>query len=585
MRAVVLVDPVAFTLDLTLDGAPVRVAAEPGESLLTVLRERLAVTSVKDGCAPQGQCGCCTVLVDGQPRVACVTAAERVAGRSVTTVDGLDGAVRDRLVGAFVDCGASQCGFCTPGILVRLAPLVAASTPGGDPPTRLALDRALAAHLCRCTGWHPILRAAASAPDALLTRTDRAWAAQHERATLEGGTDQRVGAEIVLGRAGFADDAAPRDALVAVPYRGAPDGAAQPDVVEAAGVRYVVRETLAAARAASGAVPGRRTTLSVTPPLTPVSAPPGGVALTTNWVEPAYLEPDASWCAPGGPPASPLANGGAFGAKRDSPVGAAAAELAARWARPVRVVWSREDVVALGPKRPPVSLTAVYDPIVGTVTIEGVRCSGANGAHEQRIRVEDRSVVRAVGNGPRVAMMRAPWAEDAVLVEGALHVAGVDRGALVRDDLEASVLADLAIVVASPDGARAAARTTLDLATGAIRSVDVRLAAGDPLDETVLRSYAYGAVHQALGWVLSEGLAVDPATGEIHDRTIRSFGILRARDVPPTTIAIVDDARPPVPRASDAVFAAVAASTWIALGCPPVWPALDTPTSRRLRRS
>ena len=81
-------------VSFTLDGASVTVEVESGESLLAVLRERLGVTSVKDGCAPQGQCGCCTVLVDGDARVACVTPVARIAGRTVTTVDGLDPAWR-----------------------------------------------------------------------------------------------------------------------------------------------------------------------------------------------------------------------------------------------------------------------------------------------------------------------------------------------------------------------------------------------------------------------------------------------------------------------------------------------------------
>jgi aerobic-type carbon monoxide dehydrogenase small subunit (CoxS/CutS family) len=113
--------------------------------LLAVLRERLGILSVKDGCAPQGQCGCCTVLVDGEPRVACVTPVSRVAGRSVTTLEGLVPADRDRLAGAFVATGGSQCGFCTPGIIMRVS--------GGR---ARDLDRALAAHLCRCTGWRTV---------------------------------------------------------------------------------------------------------------------------------------------------------------------------------------------------------------------------------------------------------------------------------------------------------------------------------------------------------------------------------------------------------------------------------------------
>ncbi len=76
-------------IHLVVDGTAVTVP-DDGSSLLAVLRERLGVTAVKDGCSPQGQCGCCTVLVDGAPRVACVTPARRVAGRVITTVDGLD---------------------------------------------------------------------------------------------------------------------------------------------------------------------------------------------------------------------------------------------------------------------------------------------------------------------------------------------------------------------------------------------------------------------------------------------------------------------------------------------------------------
>ena len=108
-------------MQFSCDGRQVEVEAGPVESLLSVLREQLGFTSVKDGCAPQGQCGCCTVLVDGEPRVACVTPATRVSGREVTTVDGLDPSVRDDVADAFAACGGSQCGFCTPGILVRAA--------------------------------------------------------------------------------------------------------------------------------------------------------------------------------------------------------------------------------------------------------------------------------------------------------------------------------------------------------------------------------------------------------------------------------------------------------------------------------
>src|SRR3954462_5285077 len=106
-----------MALSFTVNGKPVEVDGA-GLSLLEVLREQLGIRSVKDGCSPQGQCGCCTVLVDGAPRVACVTPVKRIAGRTVTTVDGLDNA--PRWADAFCATGASQCGFCTPGIIMRL---------------------------------------------------------------------------------------------------------------------------------------------------------------------------------------------------------------------------------------------------------------------------------------------------------------------------------------------------------------------------------------------------------------------------------------------------------------------------------
>jgi CO/xanthine dehydrogenase Mo-binding subunit len=87
----------------------------------------------------------------------------------------------------------------------------------------------------------------------------------------------------------------------------------------------------------------------------------------------------------------------------------------------------------------------------------------------------------------------------------------------------------------------------------------------------VVRSYAIGAVHMALGWVLSESINVDPATGDVHDLTIRSFGILRAVDTPPIEVEVVPGDGPPV-RGSDAVFAAVAAAAWRHVGTPTDWP-------------
>jgi len=134
-------------VEFVCNDAPVAVDVTEGESLLSVLREHLGLRAAKDGCAPQGQCGCCTVLVDGDARVACVTPVTRVAGRRVTTLEGLDAARRDALASAFVDTGASQCGFCTPGILLRVAALQDRGRDGaGD------VERALGAHLWAAPG-------------------------------------------------------------------------------------------------------------------------------------------------------------------------------------------------------------------------------------------------------------------------------------------------------------------------------------------------------------------------------------------------------------------------------------------------
>jgi hypothetical protein len=314
------------------------------------------------------------------------------------------------------------------------------------------------------------------------------------------------------------------------------------------------------------------------------------VRLATSWVEPGYLEPDASWCAPGGAPASPLANGGAFGGKVASPVADAAQQLAEQTGRAVRVVYSREDVVRLGPKRPPIAAVATWDD--GTVRMRG---TVAGDLAPFVVPIEWPYAVSEVGDWSATVVAGPPTSSDvravglaerAVLLEGALHEATVERASLVTDVRARAVVLDSCVAAAS--GALAGARVHCDDA-GRIARVQVRVAAGDPLDAVVLRSYAIGAAHMALGWVLTEGLAVDPQTGEIHDLTIRSFGILRAKDTPPIEVEIVDDDGAPRARASDAVFAAVAAATWNAVsdadGARPVaFPARGTRAARALRR-
>ncbi len=541
-------------VEFRCNGEPVSIDAAPGESLLSVLRERLGLRSAKDGCAPQGQCGCCTVLVDGGARVACVTPATRVEGRDVTTLEGLEPQRRDELTSVFVATGASQCGFCTPGILMRASTLLDRGDVDGP-----AVDRALAAHLCRCTGWRTVIDAIGAPPP---PRTPRRLDDGARRATLEGGVPQRVGPDVPAGSGGFADDLAPDGALVAVPLPVGSDAAA----VDAVGMQWVVAESLHEARRRAGKVQGRRTTRDDDVPLPRRPRPDGGVTLTTSWVEPAYLEPDASWCEPGGTPASPLANGGAFGAKTDSAAPAAARALADHLGSAVRVVYSREDVVRLGAKRPPVAATA-------HITGRSLHVAGAYVGPSMRwepdppvsdLTIEERWESRSCPGPPTSSALRAfPLAERTVLREGAVTESGLDRAALCVDERVAA--ARLLTVAAAPGGALGGARVELDPVTGALARVEVRVGAGDPLDEVVLRSYCVGAAHMALGWVLTETIAVDAATGDVLDLTIRSFGILRARSTPPIDVTVLDDPGGPRPRAGDAVFAAVAAATWEAV--------------------
>ena len=538
--------------------------------MLDALRDVAGVTSAKDGCSPQGQCGCCTVLVDGAPRVACVTPVRRLAGRWITTFDGLDPERRRLWTEAFLATGASQCGFCTPGIVCRLEglaiktanrattvatgseaspepadPLGPTGAPGLSAPV---VHRALAAHLCRCTGWQTITEAAVGLGE--LTAPDRdadAVTRASFRAVIEGGSAQSVGATVVAGSAGFAADTAPEGARVVVPDG---DGG------------WTVAATLAEARMASGKVQGRRSTVVAEPPL---EVPDGdwAVRLATSWIEPAYLETDASWCVPGGEPATPLANGGAFGGKvegsDENDVAKVAREWADRLGEPVRVLFSREDVVRRGAKRPPIAAGLRAD---GSGRVLVGWSGGADVAPviERIVSVlpdVDVEVVPVLGPPTSAELRGAGWAEAQVLAVALAET---------RPD-EVNVI--------GPEGGRA--RITAFGPEG----IDVTVSAGAPLDAVVLRSYVIGAVHAGLSWVASEGLAVD-AEGIPQDLTVRSFGILKASELPQVTVTIDHDvATDPAVPVGGAVFAATAAAAWSAGGWAPAWPLGSLPWTCR----
>ena len=142
-------------IQFVANGVPVSVRSNHPH-LLSALREELNITSPKDGCSPSGQCGCCTVFVNGKAVVSCQTSLEKVAGGEVTTLEGIDESERRKYSDAFAACGGLQCGFCIPGIVVRAKAQV--DKKGADL-KRDDMARHLGAHLCRCTGYVKVLDA------------------------------------------------------------------------------------------------------------------------------------------------------------------------------------------------------------------------------------------------------------------------------------------------------------------------------------------------------------------------------------------------------------------------------------------
>jgi len=149
-----------------LNGRDVEVDVPPGRRLLDLLREDLGLTGTKEGCG-EGECGACTVVVDGQPRLACLTAAIQVDGKEVLTIEGLaqSGALHP-LQQAFIEAGGVQCGFCTPGIIMAAYALLSQN----PHPTREEVRAWLSGNLCRCTGYEQIVEAVLLAAKRLSSR-------------------------------------------------------------------------------------------------------------------------------------------------------------------------------------------------------------------------------------------------------------------------------------------------------------------------------------------------------------------------------------------------------------------------------
>ena len=148
--------------EFTLNGETVT-AADDHPHLLAALRDELGVTSPKDGCSPSGQCGCCTVLVDGKARVARSTPLDKVAGAEVVTLEGLPEPEVERYAEAFAACGALQCGFCTPGMVMYAG----ARWRENPQPWETESREYLEGNLCRCTGYHNIVKAVQAGAQAM----------------------------------------------------------------------------------------------------------------------------------------------------------------------------------------------------------------------------------------------------------------------------------------------------------------------------------------------------------------------------------------------------------------------------------
>ena len=188
------------SLSFTLNGHEITIKVKPGRTLLDVLRQDLNLTGTKQACDNEGECGACTVLVDGQAIRSCLTPVEKVAGRRVVTIEGLGaGDHLHPVQQAFIDCGAVQCGFCTPGMILSAVALLARE----PKPSREQIAGAMEGNLCRCTGYSRIFEAIEAA--AAVMRGESV--PKRQEGQIIGGSQTRVDAkDKVTGAALYAED-------------------------------------------------------------------------------------------------------------------------------------------------------------------------------------------------------------------------------------------------------------------------------------------------------------------------------------------------------------------------------------------
>ncbi len=194
-------------ISFTLNGKPVEVRADDTRSVLSILREEFGMISLKNGCEPQASCGCCTLLIDGQPRLACALKAKNVAKKELITLEGLPEAVRAQIADSFVQCGGVQCGFCIPGMAMRGHSIVEAN----PNPTREQIAYDLRAHLCRCTGYVKIVDAIEKYAEC---RRGESTCTFDTSGRIGTSLPRHQGRDLVLGDFKYIDDITPADLTV-----------------------------------------------------------------------------------------------------------------------------------------------------------------------------------------------------------------------------------------------------------------------------------------------------------------------------------------------------------------------------------
>ena len=187
-------------IQLTVNGMPLAYEGDPERALMNVLREDMGIISPKDGCAPQAACGCCVVQVDDRAMLSCVTKMSKLAGKSITTTEGLGEYRQNVFANAFVKEGGVQCGFCIPGIVMQANNLINRS----PQPSRADIEKCLTPHLCRCTGYKKIVNAIQTAAEAIHSEEEV------DMPEVEGGIGTRLpkyqAQDLVLGQHRYVDD-------------------------------------------------------------------------------------------------------------------------------------------------------------------------------------------------------------------------------------------------------------------------------------------------------------------------------------------------------------------------------------------